>query len=319
MLPIVPQRASYQTPEGGFQESFPIELTPDGRKQAWTHLDADDATNRTVWENLPRLYWYYPVKRLKQLATAIAVHPFDKDEQGNKMPLIVTMPCGNGRTMFIGVDSLWRWRRGVGDRYHYRFYNQAIRYLSMAKRLGGQKRFYLGTERNIYAIGDRVIVSAMIKDDNFKELTAEKTLAHGKNPKGEEFVIELSRLRDRPGTYEGNYYPTLQGDFNLWLKDDAQPEAHQGAIVFKVEKPQLEFENPRLDEELLHNIAQAGGDGGNYFSIDRLQEVPAKIQPKEERIPRETVIDLWDNWLVFALFTVLITLEWVLRKRGRMI
>jgi hypothetical protein len=36
-------------------------------------------------------------------------------------------------------------------------------------------------------------------------------------------------------------------------------------------------------------------------------------------IPRETAFDLWSNWLVFALFTVLITLEWVLRKRGRMI
>jgi uncharacterized membrane protein len=319
MLPVIPQRAGYQTPEGGFQESFPVELTAEGRKLAWTHLDPDDATNREVWENLPRMYWYFPVKRKKELATTVAVHPFDKDEQGNKMPLIVTMPYGSGRTMYIAVDSLWRWRRGVGDRYHYRFYNQAIRHLSMAKRLGGQKRFYLGTDRSVVAIGDRVILNSVVKDENHKELTSATTIVHGKNPKGEDFVVEMKRMSDRPGNYEGNYYPSMQGEYALWIKDDTQPDARQSEVTFKVEKPQLEFENPRLDEELLQNVARAGGEGGAYFTIDRLREIPPKIQPKEERIPRETAIDLWDNWMIFALFTVLITMEWLLRKRGRMI
>lgn len=319
MLPVVPQRAAFQTPESGFQEAFPVELTTEGRRLAWTHLDPDEAANREIWENLPRLFWYFPVKRKKELATTIAVHPFDKDEQGGKMPLIVTMPYGSGRTMFIGVDSLWRWRRAVGDRYHYRFYNQAIRHLSLAKRLGGQKRFYLGADRNTVAIGDRVVFNAVLKDENHRELTADKVLAHGKTPKGEDFVVELSRLHDRPGNYEGNYVPVLQGEFTVWLRDDAQPEARQSEVSFKVEKPQLEYENPRLDRELLENIARAGGEGGAYADIERLSEVPPKIHPLKLEIPRETVFELWDNWLVFGLFTVLITLEWILRKRGRMI
>jgi hypothetical protein len=235
------------------------------------------------------------------------------------MPLIVTMPYGSGRTMYIGVDSLWRWRRAVGDRYHYRFYNQAIRHLSMAKRLGGQKRFYLGADRNVVAIGDRVVFSAVIKDENHKELTAEKALVHGKTPKGEDFTVELTRLRDRPGNYEGNYVPVLQGDYNVWLRDDAQPEVRQSEVAFKVEKPQLEYENPRLDKELLENVARAGGEGGAYVDIERLQDVPRKIHPLKLEIPRETVFELWDNWLIFGVFTLLITLEWVLRKRGRMV
>ena len=317
MLPIVPQRGPLQPPDGGFQESFGLELTPEARKLAWTHLDPDENINREVWENLPHMYWYYPVKRKKELATVIAVHPFDKDEQGNKMPIIVTMPYGSGRTMFIGVDSLWRWRRGVGDRYHYRFYNQAIRHLSMAKRLGGQKRFYLGTDRNVAAIGDRVIISAIVKDQDLKEVTADKVTVHGKTPKGEDFTRELTRIRDRPGNYEGDYYPVMQGDFSMWLKDDSQPDAHQSEVMFKVEKPQLEYENPKLDEELLKNMARASGDGGEYFTIDKMHDIV--IQPREETFPREKSINLWDNWVTFLIFTGLITLEWVLRKRGQML
>jgi uncharacterized membrane protein len=319
MLPVVPQRAAFQTPEGGFQETFPIELTDEGRKLAWTHLDPDENINRDVWDKLPRQYWYYPLKKKKSYATTIAVHPFDKDEDNNKMPLIVTAPYGAGRTMFIGIDGLWRWRYGVGDRYHYRFYNQAIRHLSMAKRLGGQKRFYLGVDRNLAAIGDKLVLTAIVKDENQKEITSETVIIHGKTPKGEDFMTELRKVHDRPGNYESNYIPLLQGDYTVWLKDDNQPDVHQSEVSFKVEKPQLEFENPRMDEELLQNIAKAGGEGGQYFTIDRVREVPPKIQPKEERVPRETPINLWDNWAIFALFTVLITLEWVLRKRGRMI
>jgi len=319
MLPIVPQRSAYQPPEGGFQDQFPVELSTEGRRLAWTHMDSDEAVNREIWENLPRLFWYFPVKKKKELATTVAVHPFDKDESGEKMPLIVTMPYGSGRTMYIGTDSLWRWRRGLGDRYHYRFYNQAIRHLSMAKRLGGQRRFYLGTDRNVVALGDRVIVNAVLKDENYRELTTEKAIVSAKAPSGEDFLIELQRLRDRPGNYEGSFFPTLQGDFTMWLKDDQQPDVRNAELSLKVEKPQLEYENPRLDKETLENVARAAGEGGGYFEIDKLNDIPPKVRAVKLEIPREIAFDLWSNWLVFAVFTVLITLEWVLRKRGRMV
>jgi uncharacterized membrane protein len=319
MLPVVPQRAGYQAPDGGFQDAFPVELTAQGARQAWTHLDAEEGLNREIWENLPRLFWHFPVKRKKELATTIAVHPFDKDESGEKMPLIATMPYGSGRTMYIGTDDLWRWRRGLGDRYHYRFYNQAIRWLSMAKRLGGQRRFFLGTDRNIAALGDRVILNAVLKDENYHELTIDKTTAYGRTPEGEDFTIELQRLRDRPGNYEGSFFPTQQGDYSLWLKDEQQPDIRNAEMGLKVEKPQLEFENPRLDREMLENVARAAGEGGFYCDIDKLGTIPPKIPSVKLEIPRETAFDLWSNWFVFALFTVLITTEWVLRKRGRMI
>lgn len=319
ILPVIPQRSANQTPDGGLQDTFPIEPTQEGYKMPWMHLDPDDHANRDVWENLPHMYWYYPVKRKKELATVLATHPSDKDETGAKMPLIVEMPFGSGKTMFIGVDSLWRWRRGVGDKYHYRFYNQAIRHLSMAKRLGGQKRFFLGTDRSQAAIGDKIVVNALVKDENLRESTLPTVSVHGKKPNGENFTFDIKALRDRSGTYEGDYIPEMQGDYSIWMSDSAQPDVHQSEVTFKVEKPQLEYENPRLDEDLLRNIAKAGGDGGEYHTIDTLNTLPPKIQPREEKIPRETTIDLWDNWLVLALFTLFITLEWILRKYGRMI
>ncbi len=319
ILPVIPQRAANQTPEGGLQDMFSVEPTAEGYKEPWMHLDPDEHANRDIWEHLPQLYWYYPVKKKKDLATVLATHPVDKDETGAKMPLIVEMPYGSGKTLYIGVDSLWRWRRGVGDKYHYRFYNQAIRHLSMAKRLGGQKRFFLGTDRSLAAIGDKLVINALVKDENLRESIEPRTMVHGKKPNGENFSFDIKLLRDRSGNYEGDYIPEMQGDYTIWLTDSNQPDVHQSEVSFKVEKPQLEFENPRLDEELLRNIAKAGGEGGEYNGIETLNDVPPKIQPREEKIPRESTIDLWDNWGVLIIFTLMITAEWLLRKLGRMI
>ena len=207
----------------------------------------------------------------------------------------------------------------MGDRYHYSFYNQAIRYLSTAKRLGGQKRFLLGADQLSYAIGDRVVLTALVKDDKFNPLNTERVNVYIKEPNGKSQTLELARKGEFPGSYEGYFYPNIKGDYTMWLKDDRQPEVRQSEITFKVDVPQLELENPRMNEDLLRSIAAAGGPGGMYFSIDRLNEIPPLIQPKTDKVHRETSLAIWDNWAVMILFAILITLEWVLRKRGRMI
>ena len=319
LLPVVPHPGAYVPPEGGFQDQFPIELTVKGKQMPWTQLDAEDSANRETWERLPKQMWFYPVKRSKVIADIIAVHPFAKDDEGKKTPLIATMQVGAGRSMYIGVDSLWRWRREFGDRYHYRFYSQAIRHLSTAKRLGGQKRFLLGADKNIYSIGDQVPLTALLKDEKFNPLTTDHVTVYVQGPKNKTQTVELKRRRDLEGNYEGTFYPNEKGDYNLWLKDEHQPEIHQSEISLKVDFPQLELENPRMHEELLRALAAAGGEGGRYVTIDRLGQIPPLISPKEENVLHEKPINLWDNWLVLALFTLLITLEWVLRKKGRMI
>jgi hypothetical protein len=320
MLPVVPEATGYVTPEGGYQDenAFQITLTKEGKELAWTHLDAQEGTNREIWEGLPKLYWYYPIQKPKELAVTVAEHPMDRTPAGKKRPLIVTMNYGAGQSMFIAVDSLWRWRKGVGDRYHYRFYSQAIRSLSKAKRLG-QKRFQLGTDRAVVPIGNKVKLTADVRDPDYKAVTTDTVTVHARSPKGEEFTIPIKRLRDRSGSYDGDFFPLVQGEYTIWFKDESQGDMKFAETTFKVEKPQLEFENPRLDEELLRNIAKASGEQGEYVYIDAMKSIPPKIMSREERIPRERVLDLWDNWLIFAIFTGLITAEWMLRKRGKMI
>ena len=47
-----------------------------------------------------------------------------------RIPLLVTRTFGAGKILFMGTDGAWRWRRGVEDLYHYRFWGQVVRWMS---------------------------------------------------------------------------------------------------------------------------------------------------------------------------------------------
>ena len=50
----------------------------------------------------------------------LAVHSNYVTEWG-KMPILFIRQEGAGKSLYLGTDSAWRWRRGVEDKYHYRF------------------------------------------------------------------------------------------------------------------------------------------------------------------------------------------------------
>ena len=129
-------------PEGTTQPSpSPLILTPEGRGSLLTMLADTEGENEEVWRNLPGFNWYAPVERPKAGSTVLAVHAADKNAYG-RIPLIVTQSCGNGKVLFMGTDSAWRWRRGVEDKYHYRFWSQVARWMSYQRNMAaGERKF----------------------------------------------------------------------------------------------------------------------------------------------------------------------------------
>ena len=61
-------------------------------------------------------------------ATALLVHP-RRMGGARRLPLLAIQRVGTGKVMFLGVEGTWRWRKAVGDRYHYRFWATAVRWM----------------------------------------------------------------------------------------------------------------------------------------------------------------------------------------------
>ena len=64
----------------------------------------------------------------------------------------------------MGTDSAWRWRHGVEDKYHYRFWSQLARWMSYQRNMAAGERIRLIPNPERPRLGDTLTVNAMVSD-----------------------------------------------------------------------------------------------------------------------------------------------------------
>ena len=311
-------------------ESFKPKVTQQGWQSPILRLETDEPANQALWNKveteggLPGFFWYLPVAKAKSTASVLLVRPADPgDRQDSKeRPLVVTEHYGRGLTMFVGTDEFWRWRFARGDRHFYRFYAQAIQYLASAR--GGQTRTsVLATDWPVYSLGERVKFTAEVKTlsgSEYKPYEAESVDLHYSQEGGGEMpVVKLAKVPGSPGQFSGYVMPKGRGKFHAWLPPLGAVGERGGECDFEVKLPQLEYEDPRMDETLLQEVSERGGAGGKFLQLDEIDQLDHLITEPERKNPVRREHPLWDNWRLFALFTLVIVAEWVLRKRARML
>lgn len=306
-------------------ESFHPRLTEAGKRHTIMKLDEDPQVSARLWEEgspecLPGLFWYFHVKRAKPAAEVLAEHPTARNTQGKPIPIIVVQPYGRGRTLFVGTDETWRWRFLRGDKYFYAFWEKAMEYLRGGKLLGG-KRYDVSTDKPTYTLGDQVKITATVRDEQYNFLKDPNYTATLETPSGvkQEIVMSLEDAERRPGVYVATIAAAEVGVHHLWVGPDViGEEKERGYATCEVRMPTREFEEPLMDKKSLEAIADASK--GQFLPIHDLDELPAKVkEPAEVLKPESKEKDLWNSPGVFLLFTLLITLEWVLRKKFRLL
>jgi len=328
LLPILPDPdAEIRLNDlGQYQkQAWPIRI-PDDAIGNPTLRQADDAhENRAVWAALEGVYWHYPVRREKPLAGVLMRHsnPAMSNAFGPHV-LYATQFVGAGRTAFLGFDSTWRWRRGT-EAWFNRFWIQTLRYLVEGKLLGGRARGLILTEKEAYETGDSVVVTVRALDDRFQplllpelDLWVEPTGATEDETRSDdgERVVQLSPMLGREGYYQGRFVAREAGALQLRLR---LPDAREAVLKeIAVARPNLEMRDTAMHRDLLRDLAEASG--GRYLEIDEAGMLGELIPDRSTTIRiRERPRPLWDNRYVLMLLVGLLTIEWILRKRARLL
>jgi len=301
-------------------QAWRMRFTPDGMEHPLLQFEKAPQAARRIAEALPGVYWSYPAQAAKPGATALIVHGDPRLKVRNDWrPLLVTGQYGPGRVLYLGFDSLWRWRR-VGERYFDQFWVQAVRYLVEGRLMGGQRRGRIATDRDVYSVGSRIVVTARLYDSAFEPLTDPTVLAVVRPPPPAPPVeMELRQVANRPGHYEGSVIAGEVGPAEIAI---TLPDARSGQPVrltrqVTIEPPRVEFRDPRLNRTLLTDLAERSG--GQYVEIDEADKVAEWLPDRHETIVvREPPRNLWDTWRLLVLVVALLTVEWAVRKRFRL-
>jgi uncharacterized membrane protein len=332
ILPVSIDRSSSTM---GIVHDEPVrpELTPMGKESPLMRLNpaGSPEDNVELWtdadgkgDGLAGFFWFYKARSPKAGAQVLATHPTYDVENGQKLPVFAMQRVGRGLCFFSAVDCTWRWRFVRGDQYFYTFWGQVIRHMR-GGRLVGSKRFYLELDKTEYDLMDRVGIRARVLDREF-EPVIDTTYPVALNPEGEIAQdIELKAVENpesdpkKKGWFEGEFRPARKGAYEVTLGprglDDTDAKAYER---FVVGEPNLEYDNPTMDTQTLLKVSEVTkGKFLPLYEVDRLlstiKETGAivDIETKEQ--------DLWDTPLVYILFALLITVEWVIRKLVRLL
>ena len=203
---------------GGWGSRTPnhFELTESGRASLLTKLADTQDDNAEVWEGLPGFQWYAPVLRSKAGSEVLAVHKDAVNEFG-RLPLLATRTFGAGKVLFMGTDGAWRWRKGVEDKYHYRFWGQVVRWMAY------QRNMAKGETMRLYYVPDQpkmnqtVSLQANIMDRAGEPLKGGDVSAFFTAPSGTSERVQFTSVGDEWGVFTGRFTPSEPGKHDVTL------------------------------------------------------------------------------------------------------
>ena len=314
-------------------QSWPLRVIPSAIEHPLLSAEADQGDVLKRWENLPGVYWSFPASAARPAADVLLEHsdPTLAAAGAEFRPLLAVGRYGAGPVVWLGYHGSWRWRSvGRDAEFFDKFWIATCRYLTDARSLEGRRRGYLQAERPRYEIGDRVRITAELRDQAYQPLVKDQLTARlfvaDESPRD----ITLSPLPDQPGRYEAVYLARRLGPQTVRLE---MPELSGGAADgdagadresagrleanYLVELPRLEATQNWQNEPLLREIASLSG--GRYLTIDQLDELPDLLAREPERFEVDSPpVPIWDRWWLMALLGTLLAVEWAGRKITRM-
>jgi uncharacterized membrane protein len=318
VLPVVLDPTSALAYAGDTRQEFHPVLENPLQPHEVARLHTDAPTNRTLWEGpggLRGFHWFFPVERAKAGAEVLLRHPTQRNNHGN-YPLLVSGYFPAGRTLFLALDSTWMWRYHYGDRYHERFWRNAIRWLALGRLKSGDRRYRLETPRTSYYLDERVTLEARVLDEDFRPAEAPLQSITLSGPDGKPSEFKLPAVPERAGLYRGALEVDRPGRYRAWIEVAGERLA---SADFEVTLPSRESMNSAPDPETLRLISAA--TGGRALGLAELDELSREFPGDEER--REPISsrldDAWDHWGTLLLALGLLSLEWILRKRADLV
>lgn len=298
-------------PEGTTQPApSPLILTPEGRGSLLTMLADTESENEEVWRNLPGFNWYAPVERPKAGTTVLAVHAADKNAYG-RIPLIVTQSYGNGKVLFMGTDSAWRWRRGVEDKYHYRFWSQVARWMSYQRNMAAGERIRLIPNPERPRLGDTLTVTAMVSDKLGAPLQDGEVFLDVTAPEGTVSRVQMDNMDHTWGSFTASVKINRPGTWKLTASSSAEPDKSVTLPVITMNETLEKIGQP-VNTALMEEMTSI--TRGRMVKAEEIQQLIKEIKDLPVPPPMETRILIWCSPYTLGLLLLLLTLFWVGRK-----
>jgi hypothetical protein len=336
LMPVVVRSEDRSSPLGK-TAAFRVEPTdPVGASHPILSVLQDSpAKVRETWRDHEGWEWYWLYRArggLKPGATAlgrVGGRPSAEflDERGEPYVVFATMGYGKGKVFFSAIDQVSRIRMSVGDKFYGAFWDEAIRWLATYRLLGGNKRYKIETDKESYFVGETAVIKVSARDADYKPLAA--PVLRGlqvEGPDGKPLLEPEAAKRDPEGG-EGLYRAALRlpstGTYRIYVDPPERDGGARAEHRIEARFATREDQDKVPDHDTLLAVVRATNPASATPRLWKPWELPGLVDAFQHRTT-ERVLDrrdepLWDNAWPLILATLVLAIEWILRKRFQMI
>ncbi len=266
--------------------------------------------NKQRWNDLPPLTGANALRIRDGGAAQILA------ESPTGMPLLIGQNTGASRVLAFAGDTTWQW--AVDEAWaveaHQRFWRQIIFWLTKMEN-GGDSRLWINVEPRDLNPGAFAGLSFGLRDVDGVPQAGVKYDVSIQGPGGDNEVV-AARTEDAYGA--GDFQNTMTpGDYWATVSAaDTDGSLNFATTRFLVSARDPELDNPVAVPALMRELAHVSA--GDFLTSDdmleRLRQWADDGLPSLE-VKRSERITLWDNWISLLLFVILLSVEWLCRKK----
>ncbi len=288
------------------KEPQKFELTPAGMASPLLKLSDSAPENRAIWGGFVGARWVAPFASQKPTAQTLLTTT-------SGAPVIATQPFGRGQTLYFGTDETYRWRSKIGGKYFVRIWTQVIQSFALERLQGASDKVQLRPDQPVVFVGDTVVISGQVFDDDFKPLDQPRLEGElsrdGSTDPAQPLALDLSSKT--PGLYSGKWTARQPGSYAFVPLRD-----RNAAARFQVRARDAELLNPVMEKQALESLASR--TSGKFLAEPDLAKLPELLKSSSAMVPRRRTVDLYALWPLLLLTATLLFAEWTLRRLSRL-
>ncbi|HEY3854241.1 MAG TPA: hypothetical protein VGO67_07620 [Verrucomicrobiae bacterium] len=293
----------------GLENEAQLMLTSGGKRHWLTRFDSDEDRNDELWKQLPGFFWSAAVEKSRPGSQVLAVHSALRNQWG-RMPLLATRTAGNGKVLFLGTDSAWRWRRGVEDKFHYRFWGQVVRWMAHQRHLSGKDGIRLSYSPETPEAGDTVFLQSTVMDESGFPIDKGPVTGKITSPSGRTEQLEFTQLEGGWGVFKSSFAAQETGKYKVEVASDAYGRHLTSELL--VSKPVIEKLGQPVNEQTLAELASL--TRGETASAEDLDKLVRQILLLPDAKPIVETIRVWCHPAWGGIILGLLAIYWVGRK-----
>ena len=248
--------------------------------------------------------------RVKPGAVILAEKP--EDDFGPAEPILAVQRYGKGRSAALMTASTWRWQMLLpsDDSRHERFWRQLVRWVVASA--PDQVDIDFGAAR--ISPGSEIPFTVRVSDDISVPVSDASVRGYVTDPFGGVKEITFQEDLTEQGAYLATFVPQDLGVFSIEVEATVAGEVLKSKPTSFLSKTLTqEYRDATLKRDFLVRLASASG--GAYHNVNDAEVISAELRGRRTSTSVYRTEYLWDMPILWGVVFLLLSIEWIYRRR----